>query len=64
MSDHSENTHVVKTPSGKSGESRAFPANVEPKGRKIFGPEPTPRQPARENVFNTDPHGRRVPRDT
>lgn len=60
MTDH-ENTHVVKTPSGKSGASRAFPANAEPRGRTHFGPAPRPHQPTRENVFNTDKFGRRKP---
>ena len=64
MSDHSENTHVARPPSGQSGASRAFPENQEPKGKKIFGPAPSKPQPSVGNVFNTDKHGRRVPRDT
>ena len=64
MTDHFENTHVVKTPSGKAPASKAFPENVEPKGRTHFGPAPSPHRPAQENIFNDDKHGRRVPKDS
>lgn len=62
MADHSENSHV-SVPGGKSGNQTAFPENTGPKGRTHFGPAPSPHRPAVENVFNTDKHGRRVPRD-
>ena len=63
MTDHFENSHVP-TPGGKSGASKAFPANAEPKGKTHFGPQPAPHRPAVENIFNTDKHGKRKPRDT
>jgi len=62
MADHSENTHVP-TPSGKSGASKAFPENVEPRGKKIFGPAPSKPQPSVGNVLNTDRFGKRRPGD-
>ena len=58
MVDH-ENHETPSTPA--PAPSKAFPANVEPKGRTHFGPQPTPHRPAVENVFNDDKHGRRKP---
>ncbi len=58
MADH-ENHETPKTPAPAS--SKAFPANVEPRGQQHFGPAPRPHQPARENIFNVDKFGRRKP---
>ena len=62
MTIHKENHETTHTPA--PAPSTAFPANVEPKGRKIFGPAPSPHQPAKENVFNTDKFGTRAPKDS
>ena len=41
--------------------SKAFPKNVEPKGRTRFGPPPSKPKPTTKNVFNTDPQGTKRP---
>ena len=41
--------------------SKAFPPNVEPRGKEIFGPPPPKPQPVKENIFNTDKFGTRKP---
>ena len=62
MTIHKENHETTSTPA--PAPSKAFPENTEPRGRKHFGPAPSPHQPAKENIFNTDKHGRRVPKDS
>ena len=41
--------------------SKAFPPNVEPKGKTRFGPPVTTPKPVKKNVFNTDKFGTRKP---
>ena len=41
--------------------SKAFRANVEPRGRQRFGPPPRAERPTRQNPLNTDPMGLRRP---
>ncbi len=60
MTDH-KNHETSSTPAPAS--SRAFPANVEPRGKTHFGPAPHPPRPSVGNVFNTDKHGKRKPGD-
>ena len=49
----------VKTPSPPA--SKAFPANVEPRGAVRTGPPPRAERATVSNRFNTDKHGRRPP---
>ncbi len=39
--------------------SKAFPANVEPRGAVRTGPPPRAERATQENRFNTDKHGKR-----
>ncbi len=48
--------------SGLSSNRTAFPVNREPKGTLRSGPPPYPERPVRQNVYNTDRHGRVQPR--
>ncbi len=47
---------------GISSNERAFPKPTEPRGAKRFGPPPRSERPVRQNVYNTDRHGRVQPR--
>ena len=63
MADHEQHESHSPTRTPAPAPSKAFPANTEPKGKTIFGPQPTPHRPAAENIFNVDKHGKRAPRD-
>lgn len=47
----------TKTPAPQA--SRAFPANVEPRGAVRTGPPPRAERATQSNIFNVDRHGKR-----
>ena len=55
------NPSTPKAPKGTSDNATAFPPNVEPRGRKRFGPPTRPEPAPVENIYNTDPHGTAKP---
>ena len=46
-------------PKHKPGPAKAFPKNVEPRGKQRFGPAARSERATQENRFNVDKHGRR-----